>query len=287
MSWDETVKTEPKKDFSGVKLTNSEEDNILFSDLVIEKWAINEDEEYSKICCMVYGSDGTGKSGLVFDYLTDEDVKQGKQMWIIDLDGGAMPLKRKYHKSKGNNLVVIDPLVTKETKEGTMIDYRTTFAKIRAIIRYVKKNHKQKKIKAIAFDGLSTALSYAEQQMRVDKNLDEAGGVQLIYWLKRNKLFLETLEQIKSIPIARFFVAHENFIMTKDASSVIAKTNAMMIQKLRCKRDATPVSTKFSTTIDKNKYNVIHEGLKIEFCKVDKTKKEYNWDTKEIFGSLV
>ena len=246
----------------------------------------------SKVFCLVYGDDGEGKTGVVYDYLTPNDVKTGMRMVVIDLDGGGRPLKDTYHKDKGEALIVIDPLVTMETSDGTMIDYARTFAKVRAIIRYVKSNYVKDKIKAIVFDGLSTALTYAAEQMRLDKNLDPDGGVQTRYWLLRNKLFLETLDQIKMIPIAKFFIAHKNFIVIGEndkgekSPSVVMKTNALMMQKIRCKRESTKEGIVFSATFDKNKYKVASEGSTSIFCKVNKADKKVSWDTSEIYKNM-
>jgi hypothetical protein len=262
----------------------------LYTDKDVEEWAKRSRSNNSKICCLVYGSDGCGKTGIVYDYLSDADVKTGYSLWVIDLDGGGMPLKESYHKKKGSNLVIIDPLVTYEDENGTQLDYLKTFAKVRAVIRYVTNHWEKEKIKAIVFDGLTTALGYAEQQMRLEKSIDADGGVQLRYWLMRNKLFLETLEQIKVLPIARFFIAHENFIVGDDpqkkTSSVVAKTNAMMVQKIKCQRVNMPNTTEFYAVVDKSKYNVTAEGQRLRFCEVDKDKKTYKWDTTKIFKLL-
>jgi len=294
--WDSTSEETPNKeqdDDMDKAITNHlkkdlKEKEILFSDDDVEKWASITTKPSSKICCLVYGADGTGKTGIVYDFFTKEDVSQGKKLWVVDLDGGGLPLKESYHQDKGENLVVIDPMVTYETEKGTQIDYLKTFAKVRAIVRYVKHNWEKNKIKAFVFDGLSTALSYAEQQMRLTKHIDVDGGVQLRYWLQRNKLFLETLEQIRSLPIAKFFIAHENFIIGDkgQVSSVVSKTNAMMVQKIQCKRVVSPTEVKFTAVIDKSKYNVTAEGQQFEFCKVNKSDKSFKWETKEIFESI-
>jgi len=263
---------------------------VLYSDGDVRNWLNEKPQSESKICCMLYGSDGVGKTGIALDYLNDDDIKAGHKMVIIDLDGGNLPLLKTYHKDKLDNLKCINPLVTKETDNGTEIDYVRTYAKIRATIRYVKNNYQTEKIKAIVFDGLSTALKVAEHRMRLEKNIDADGGIQTRFWLIRNKLFLETLEMIKTIPIARFFVAHEDFIPNErnasDLSSVKAKTNQMSFQKLKCKRECYDEQTKFIVVVDKNKYDVCTEGKEITFCKVDSKKGEVKWNTKKIFEML-
>jgi hypothetical protein len=265
-------------------------EGTLFTDEEIKKWTEESTEETSKICALIYGQDGTGKSGIALDFLTEEDIKKGNKVLVIDLDGGSRPLKETYHLNKGKNLIVLNPLCTFEAETGTEIDYLRTFGKIRAIIRYVRDNYKKEKIKAIIFDGLSTALTYAEQQMRVERHLDPDGGVQTRFWMLRNKLFLETLEQIKVLPIAKIFIGHENFISsedpTKKTSSVIMKTSAMMFQKIKCQRINNPNSIEFIATIDKSKYSVKSEGQRIVFCEVNKAEKSFRWDTKKIFECL-
>jgi len=269
-------------------VVGQEPETFLFSDKQIEELAKAKPLSSSKICCLLYGKDGTGKSGIAFDYLTEEDIKAGYKLWIIDLDGGSIPLLTAYHSSKRDCITVIDPLELKHSKTGTEIDYLMTFAKVKAIVRYVRDHHIEQKIKGIVFDGLTTALDYAEQQMRLDKNIDVDGGVQLRYWLNRNKLFLETLEQIRCMPIAKFFIGHENFIMKAGQNSaVIEKTNAMMIQKIRCVRNDNLSDVKFNAIIDKSKYNISSEGANIEFGTVSKSSKEFNWNTDEIFKMLI
>ena len=266
---------------------------VVYSDENVKDWLDKHSYNDAKFCCLLYGTDGVGKSGICLDYLTPEDIEEGKKLVIIDLDGGNVPLISAYHRDKLKNISCINPLVTTETEEGTIIDYKKTFAKIRAIIRYVKQHHKRDKIKAIVFDGLSTALRYAENQMRLDKNLDTDGGVQTRYWLLRNKLFIETLEQLKSIPIDRFFIAHEDFIVPKvkadleKFAKVKGKTNQMMFQKILCNRSDEPDIVRFTATIDKSKYTSNAEGKKMEFCTVNKQNGEVKWNTAAIFECLV
>ncbi len=285
--WDKPVKGEKEAVESFVK--QKEEDTVLYSDDDIFNEFKEKKVGNSKVCCLVYGEDGTGKSGLVFDYLTEEDIKAGNKMVIIDLDGGSQPLLERYHKDKEDSIYILDPLVTKETTTGTEIDYKKTFAKIRAIIRFVKNNYAKEKIKAVVFDGLSTALKFAEGQMRIEKNIAPDGGVQMGFWKRRNKLISETLTQLKTIPIAKFLIGHTNFIMDKDkdVSAIVVETNAMMLQKIRCSRNDNPSEVEFSGVVDKNKYEVTTEGKRFVFCTVSKGEdRKCEWDTKEVLNAI-
>jgi len=269
---------------------------LKFSEEKIKSFLYESNDVESMFCCMLYGFDGTGKSGLTLGYLSDEDIKNGYKTVIIDLDGGNEPLLH-YHKARCEKhgkkvrdvFVIKNPISIEVTDDDdVVINYKETFGYIKGIVNYVKNNWKEDKIKYLVFDGLSTALKYAEYQMRIEKNIDDDGGVQMRYWLIRNKLFMELLEQIKSIPISKFFIGHENFVLRddKENSSVIEKTNAMMHQKIKCVRTELPDKVTFNAVIDKSKYNIQKEGSSIEFAQVTKTG-EYTWDTDKVFQNLI
>src|SRR3990167_6565265 len=166
-----------------------EEKNILYSNEQVKEWFNVKYSNKVLLNLLILGLDGTGKSGIAVDLLSEQDIKEGKKIVIIDLDGGNLPIIETYHKNKINNIICINPLLTCETNEGTEIDYKRTFAKIRAVVRYIEQNYQQEKIKAIIFDGLSTALKYAELNMRMEKHLLPDQGVSMLYWKNRNKLF--------------------------------------------------------------------------------------------------
>ncbi len=128
-----------------------------------------------------------------------------------------------------------------------------------------------------------------KKRRRLEKNIAPDGGVQTRYWLLRNKLFIETLEQLKSLPCDTFLIAHEDFILNPlgDNASVKEKTNAMVWQKIRCERKVSPNEIQFVATIDKSKYRVESEGREMIFCTVNKTTKEVKWDTTEVLKSLI
>jgi len=145
-------------------------------------------DELSKICCLVYGADGSAKSGLVLSYI--KNLKPGEKMVYIDLDGGALPLIKQYYEDRKDDIIYINPIVIGVNE----IDYRATYKRIEDAVYNAKHTWKEKNIKAFVFDGISTALSFAEQQMRIEKNLTADGGVQMSYWKIRNRYFLQVLE---------------------------------------------------------------------------------------------
>lgn len=260
-----------------------------------KKW-LSDNIINEKLVCLIMAPDGSGKSGIALDYMTDADIKDGKRALIIDLDGGCDSILLSHHKKRcekhGRKLsdvfLLRNPL---EENINGEIDYKVTFDNIREGIFLAKKAWKELNLKFIVFDGLSTALKHAEQQMRLEKNISDDGGVNLRYWLVRNKIFTELLEQIKSLPISSFFIAHEDFILkdSEDNSSVKIKTNALCHQKVHCKRidDKINKQVKFVATITKSKFKASSEGAVTEFLTVNKEDKTFKWSTKELYDLLM
>ena len=269
-------------------------DNSFDYEEIKDYW-LEDNETREKMVCMLVGQDGTGKSGVALDYLTDEDIANGKRCLVIDLDGGVQPLVNRHHRERCNEhdrklsdvYMVRNPLA--EDDRGN-IDYQKTFDNVRKGIFLAKNGWNDLNIKHIVFDGLSTALKFAENQMRLEKNVDDDEGVKLRYWLRRNKIFKELLEQIKALPISSFFIGHEDFIKTsldEDMSSVKKRANAMMHQRLICERKDEGDQVRFSATVDKSKYKAESEGAELTFLTVNKENQEVNWDTSEVYKSLL
>lgn len=239
-------------------------------------------EELSNVCCLIYGKDGVAKSGLALDYL--KILKDGEKMVYIDLDGGALPLFRLHFKDKLKDIKYMNPIVISE--ETGEFDYINTFRNIKAMILNAKSLQKKENIKVIVFDGLSTALELAEKQMRIEKNLTPDGGVQLMYWKIRNKIFLEALELMKSIPIARIYIAHEDFIVDKESSSVKQKTNQMMFQKILMKKVVDFGKVNFTATLHKSKYDIHLEDETYTIATVDKEKNESDFNAVKVWQDI-
>lgn len=260
----------------------------------VKNYWMEANELKEKMVCMLIGRDGTAKSGITLDYLTDEDIKNGKRALVIDLDGGVEPLIMSHHRERcekydrdvSDVFLVKNPL--QETDEGN-IDYKETFKTIRSGIFLAKNAWADLNIKYVVFDGLSSALKYAEKQMRLEKNIDADGGVSVRYWLRRNKIFIELMEQLKSLPISSFYIAHEDFIIDdrEEMANVKLKTNAMMHQRLVCERNDDGEEVTFTATVDKSKYKTESEGREIRVATVNKETGSVDWDTSDVFDALL
>lgn len=281
MAWIDDEKT-PGENIPtpGVPKKKAEFDEAKIHELIFKKKA---GDSSSKVCCLLYGKDGTGKSGIVQDF----PLAEGEKMVMIDFDSGNEPLLYKYHKDK--EIYIHDPVVTVVLEDKTVIDYDTTMNNVRNIIEYLRRNYQKDNVKAIVIDGLSSMLKKAEYMMRVEKNLMPDQGVSLRYWINRNKVFEEILELTKSIPIARFFISHEDFIAeeNKEMSAIKSKTNQLMFQKLRCLREDTADEVIYKVVVDKSKYDSAIEGHEMVFLKVNKKDKKVEWKGQEVLQLIM
>lgn len=255
-----------------------------FDEEAIKNKIYGQHVNMSKICCLLYGEDGTAKSGIVQSYPLPKD----KKMMIIDLDGGNIPLLMSYNQDKKEQIIVYDPTEVITTDEGkTEIDYQTTINNVLGAIEYVRRNYEKDKIEVLVIDGMSTLLKRAEYMMRVEKHLMPDQGVSMRYWVNRNKVFEEIVELSKSIPINKFYIAHEDFIMKADMASIKSKTNQAMFQKILCERIVTPEKVEYKATIDKSKYDVELEGQKFVVLTINKGNKEFKWEGQKVVEALM
>jgi len=278
---EETIKGPSPKEKSGEKLLLPTEEIEKMISEVTKIAATNEKE----LNCIVIGNDGTGKTGIVIDYL--ETLP--KKSLVIDLDGSATKLIRVYHKSsyEKGKIIPLAPLKMEENAEtqDVTINYVQTFAKLKAMIKYVV--DRKENFSAIVLDGISDLLKYAENQMRLEKNINADGGVNYQYWKNRNQKFTETIEAMRHIPgIDKFYIGHEDFIISKESASVRVKMNQMMQQRIICRKKETALSgggnlIEFIAKIDKSKYNIALEGKEVIFSSIKAG--EYKWDTSKIF----
>jgi len=233
------------------------------------------------ICCMIFGLDGVGKSGVVLEYLTPEDIKAGYKMIVLDLDSGSQTLLFQYHKEKMKNIIIRNPLEFTYDENGYIVtDYKRTMNKIKATIKWISENAEKEKIKVVVMDGLSSLLQLCEYQMRVEKEIAPDGGVQTRYWLLRMRFFLDIMEQFRALPLDKFFIGHDDFIQKndKELSSVKIKTHQMAHQRLILSRIEQVDKVVFRAKIDKSKCNVQLEGKEIDFCTVDKKTGKAVWE---------
>lgn len=191
-----------------------EEEKTLpsFSNKDIESWIQKEEHVNSSICALYVGHPKTGKTGSALDNRTPEEIAEGKTIWVVELnsDNGCKVNKKEHH-NNDPTIIVLDPReITIDTETGDYnFDYKRTMAKIKSLFMYLKENKEKLKIKAIVFDGVDVFLSeVCEGQMRIDKHIDVAGGVNMAYWKARNDYFYKIMNMLFTIDVDIYLITH-------------------------------------------------------------------------------
>lgn len=240
----------------GKTSAETKKDSALFSDKDI-KAMIDEGKNIDLrpvMNTLVIGADGSSKTGIVLDYCSKLD----KPTIILDLDNGVLPLIGAYYKD--SKKFILPRILETTVKDNDVdIDYIKTMARIKVLIKYAIEH--QNEFGAIVLDGMSTLLKYSEYQSRMERNIAPDGGMQMRYWMIRNKLFLEIVEIMKSANnLDKFYIAHEDLIASEEGAAVKRSLNAMVHQRIICSRTDNLGKVTFTAKIDKSKYNLGLEG---------------------------
>lgn len=108
--------------------------------------AAGEDERHNHLFCGVVGHEGTCKSGIVLDSLTDDEAARGDVILCIDFDGGGAAIRSAYHRNRLSNIRVLSPWVM-QTQDRTAYDYPATHNRVmeigRAAIDWAEKQNQE------------------------------------------------------------------------------------------------------------------------------------------------
>lgn len=81
------------------------------------------------------GPEGVGKTGVVLDSLTDEEVKRGDVIFVLDFDGGGQTIRTSHHRSIAKNIRVLNPNVMQTGDARDSFDYPATHRRVMNIGR--------------------------------------------------------------------------------------------------------------------------------------------------------
>jgi hypothetical protein len=108
---------------------------VLTGGIAAEIEQASEPSRGTHIFAGVVGFEGSGKSGIVLDSLTQEQISNGDYILAVDFDGGAAACKSAYHRANSANIRCLSPWVM-ATEDRTTYDYPGTHARVMEIGRY-------------------------------------------------------------------------------------------------------------------------------------------------------
>lgn len=266
---------------------DDEEDESNFTDEDVKNWIKNGREaESSNLFCGIYGDDGTGKTGIAMDSISQEELDDGEQMFIIDLDDSASSIKKKYHNNH-KNIVIFEPM--KEVSDGAR-NAPEIYNAIDKFTDYLLNNEDELNLHSVILDGVDEFKDICGDKMQIeDLNKDPNARVKNSWnWQIRNRYYKDILEKIKKLNCHRFLITHmkEKREPVNGELQVVGEeinwhhsTNPMLFQKVYTQTEEVEEGlTEFKATIEKSKGALGLRGKTYTVATVNQEDETENWE---------
>lgn len=259
------------------------EGDPIFSDEEVASWIETErsDFSYNQICMLLYGDDGTAKTGAAMDAAARFAPKD-KKIIVIDFDGSAKPVKAAFH-ADDDRIKIIDP--TTLTADGK-IDYVNSYWKALAVLRFLLNNEGDPKwvVGAIIIDGIDTMKKWCEFVMKeMDLKMDPLAQVKDSWqWSRRNDKYFTILLLAKRLNCMKFYTCHlkekkewkssepgkKHLAVVEVVPDWVDGTPAHMFQKIFLSRGDVEDKTFLCASVEKSKGKLELEGARINVAEI-------------------
>tara|TARA_R110000787_G_scaffold208786_5_gene318783 strand:+ start:2236 stop:3222 length:987 start_codon:yes stop_codon:yes gene_type:complete len=104
------------------------------------------------------GPEGVGKTGIVLDSLTDEEIKRGDVIFVLDFDGGGQTIRTTHHRDIAKNIRVLNPNVMQTGDARDSFDYSATHKRVmnigRTLVDWAAKPGKKPLLHSVLITGI-------------------------------------------------------------------------------------------------------------------------------------
>lgn len=174
---------------------------------------ISRDRSY--INCAITGDPKVGKTGIALDCRTEEEIKQGLKVMVLDWDNGSEPTWDSCH-NRDPNIVIFTP--RQFNADGTE-NHEASFDNANSFIRYCREEIEEGNVKAVILDGLDKAYEASGDVLRahlVKSNKREGTiihdtdsiRVNPLDWKVRNRIYNRLLDNFMDLMCDRYIITH-------------------------------------------------------------------------------
>ena len=154
--------------------TEKKEDSNVSKYALLKEQMLNQikdrmDRDRTFINCAITGLAKVGKTGIALDCRTEEEIKKGMKVLVLDWDNGAEPTWSSCH-DRDENIIIFNPIQRNE--DGTS-NFNAGFENSHAFIRYCRELIEEGQVKAVILDGLDKA--YEASAMVLRQHLVKSG----------------------------------------------------------------------------------------------------------------
>ena len=174
---------------------------------------LKRDNEF--LLCGILGHPKTGKSGSAMDCRTEQEIKDGWTVRVLDLDDGALATwDANWNRDEG-----IDIYVPNERHADKTMDWDSTFQNCLAWLDETEEEIAKGKVKAVVIDGMDKVYDGSGDVMRealVNMNQSRQGiirdtinlKVQPFQWKVRNDIYKRIQDGFMGLNTHRFIITH-------------------------------------------------------------------------------
>lgn len=158
----------------------------------------------ANLCTLIYGEAKTGKSGIALDCRTEEEIKDGTIVMVLDFDNGCEPTWRANWDSDPT-IEILNPIVRDDEGYPNLTE---TIRLSEAFIAIAKDRVEEGQSVKFVFDGVDRWLRLCFLVMTDDKRSTQAKFLPIL-WGNRNKVYEDLMEKITDgLVCDRFFITH-------------------------------------------------------------------------------
>lgn len=174
---------------------------------------LSRDRSYN--LCSITGNPKLGKTGLVLDCRTEEEIEAGKKILILDFDNGAEPTWDAAW-DRDENIIIYCPL---EVRADGSTNWEQTFNNANSFCQYAKELIEEENVKAFCLDGVDKAFEGSSDVLRelLVKQQTKEGSivhatdsvrVSTLDWKIRNRIYNRVLDLVCSLECDRYLITH-------------------------------------------------------------------------------
>ena len=206
------------KDKKGNATSDDKPEDDFFAEAkkkILEQIADRLARDRSFHLCSITGNPKVGKTGLVLDCRTEEEIEKGMKILVLDFDNGAEPTWDAAW-DRDENIVIFNPI--KVRVDGST-DWEETFNNANYFCAYAKELIEEGNVKAFCLDGVDKAFEgssdvlrelLVKQQTREGSIVKATDSVRVstLDWKIRNRIYNRLLDLVCNLQCDRFLITH-------------------------------------------------------------------------------
>jgi hypothetical protein len=174
---------------------------------------LNRDRSF--LLCSITGNPKVGKTGLILDSRTEEEIENGMKILVLDFDNGAEPTWDAAW-DRDNNIIIYNPV---EVRTDGSTNWEASFKNANSFCQFAKEMIAEGNVKSFCLDGVDKTFEgssdvlrelLVKQQTREGSIVHATDSVRVstLDWKIRNRIYNRLLDLVCNLECDRFLITH-------------------------------------------------------------------------------